>query len=369
MHRGEFLEISFFFIPLFVGLGLIPVFAENIVQDVKYVMDRVNITVNATGFINATTIYTSPGGLLTHDEEGLRNYTFYRTSTTAPFEVDWINVTNAHINFTVTTPSLSDVRLNVTGDELGLVLIDGIDTPFTFDGVNFIEVDTGLIIELIFNDTGGDSSTENFTDELAIEDSIGTIGGFITSFTDELGIEDSLGTISGFIISFTDEMAIEDSLGIISGNTISFTDELAIEDSFDFMSANTINLLDELAIEDILAEDSNFIISFTDELGIEDSIGVIRGTIIPFTDELGIEDSIGFELSVIYFTDELAIEDTLGTIEPIDAVFNALVITLNPAQNTTLGGSFAILCPSNSTLTGLFINGTFRCTPMSEFFP
>jgi len=223
--------------------------------------------------------------------------------------------------------------------------------------------------ELGIEDTLNLGFSQDFTDELAIEDSIGTVSGFIIPFTDELAIEDTFSTISGFIISFTDELAIEDSFAIISGATISFTDELAIEDSFDFMSANTVNLLDELAIEDILAEDSNFIISFTDELAIEDSFGAIQGTIISFTDELAIEDSLVFELSVIYLTDELAIEDTFGTIDPIDAVFNALVITLNPAQNTTLGGSFAILCPSNSTLTGLFINGTFRCTPMSDFFP
>jgi len=49
--------------------------------------------------------------------------------------------------------------------------------------------------------------------------------------------------------------------------------------------------------------------------------------------------------------------------------FNAIVLAINAAQNGTLGGAYAIICPVNSTLTGLLTNGTFVCTDMSVFFP
>jgi hypothetical protein len=49
--------------------------------------------------------------------------------------------------------------------------------------------------------------------------------------------------------------------------------------------------------------------------------------------------------------------------------FNTIILRVNPAQNNTLGGAYAVLCPTNSTLTGLLTNGTFVCTDMSVFFP
>lgn len=49
--------------------------------------------------------------------------------------------------------------------------------------------------------------------------------------------------------------------------------------------------------------------------------------------------------------------------------FNAIVLSLNSPTFNRLGGVFAVICPMNSTLTGLLTNGTFICTPMSDFFP
>ena len=49
--------------------------------------------------------------------------------------------------------------------------------------------------------------------------------------------------------------------------------------------------------------------------------------------------------------------------------FNAIVLSVNSPLADRLGGVFSLICPSNSTLTGLLTNGTFVCSPMSDFFP
>jgi len=65
--------------------------------------------------------------------------------------------------------------------------------------------------------------------------------------------------------------------------------------------------------------------------------------------------------------------DTADKVEYIftgaPTTFNAIVITLNSPEADRLGGVFSIICPSNSTLTGVLTNGTFVCTDMSVFFP
>ncbi len=66
--------------------------------------------------------------------------------------------------------------------------------------------------------------------------------------------------------------------------------------------------------------------------------------------------------------------DTSNKIEyffpsPIVQIFNAIVLSLNSPDINRLGGVFTVICPANSTLTGLLTNGTFVCTNMSVFFP
>ncbi len=362
-------------------------------------MDRVNITINAADYINATTIYTSPGGFLTQrtNSDDLFNYTFYRNSTTAPFEVDWINVTSAHINFTVTTPALSDIKLNVTGPVLATVFLDGVDTPFVYDGsVNFIEVDSALEIEILFNsysrhftdelgmedefDLGGGIGLtdelgmdevfnkgigKGITDELGMEDGI-TLGRF-ADFTDELGMEDSI-TIGRFV-AFVDELGLEDMFAVLSANTVNLTDELGMEDIIAIMAGATINFTDELGMEDSITLNTGYTISFTNELGMEDSFAIMSANTVNLIDELGMEDLMLAQLSVIYFTDELGMEDTLMELPPPPSIFNAIVLSLNSPEVDRLGGVYAVICPAETVLTGLLTNGTFVCTPIADVLP
>jgi len=81
------------------------------------------------------------------------------------------------------------------------------------------------------------------------------------------------------------------------------------------------------------------------------------------------EDLLGIRPGQFYFTDSLAVEDTLVDVPPTGLIFNAIILSINSPEFDRLGGVFAVVCPTNSTLTGLLLNGTFVCTDMSAFFP
>ncbi len=83
------------------------------------------------------------------------------------------------------------------------------------------------------------------------------------------------------------------------------------------------------------------------------------------------------DISVLWTYDVLNIVDidTADKVEyffptpAIIEIFNAIILSLNSPTDNRLGGVFSLVCPSNHTLTGLFSNGTFICTDLSDFFP
>jgi len=147
-------------------------------------------------------------GFTTNHGEDLRYYQF-GNNTGGPFNIRWIEHTDTYANFTITSLGTSNVVGNVTGTELDHVEIDQVDTPFSYTTLNFVDIDTGVLVEYFFP----------------------------------------------------------------------------------------------------------------------------------------------------------------APIIELPPPFNAIVLSLNSPTETRLGGVFAVICPTNSTLTGLLTNGTFVCTPMSDFFP
>jgi len=136
----------------------------------------------------------------------------------------------------------------------------------------------------------------------------------------------------------------------------------------------TQNLSDGLIIGDSLITIT--LVNFTDGVIIGDNVTLTLQDASSTFQGGGviIGDSVTLELTcnitcTLNLGDGLIIGDLVTPSGVSIPSFNALVLRVNPAQNVTLGGVFALFCPTNSTLTGLFTNGTFICTPMSDFFP
>ncbi len=291
----------------------------------------------------------------------------------------------------------------------------------------------GFSLELVGGGDNCDPTcTQNLSDGLIIGDSIITetltvqndgleIGDSITFApttvqNDGIIIGDSIATFLVTTTSQNDGIIFGDSLTLFLAQTqegndgIIFGDSLTLEITCDVTCQ--VNISDGLIIGDSLIKLT--LINQTDGVIIGDNVitilttntlqndGIIIGdsiTLAPTTvqndgiiigdsvtlnvvgalttnqnDGIIIGDTITLQLTCsvtcsLNLTDGIIIGDSFASSGAAPPFFNAMMITLNPTQNTTLGGVFAILCPTNSTLTGVFTNGTFRCTPMSDFFP
>jgi len=147
---------------------------------------------------------------------------------------------------------------------------------------------------------------------------------------------------------------------------VAFTMELAAA------AGSTVTVSDEFAMEDQDATATIMgIVTVSDEFAFEDQGTDNSGAgTVTVSDEFAFEDQDATAFSdTVTVSDEFAFEDTTETVEGEAIVFNTIVITLNSPLSDRLGGSFSLICPSNSTFTGLLPNGTFVCTDMSVFFP
>ena len=99
---------------------------------------------------------------------------------------------------------------------------------------------------------------------------------------------------------------------------------------------------------------------------VTDARGNVTGTIL---DHIDLDDvTVAF---VFDGTKNIVIIGSSNQVEYFfpPRIFNTITLALNSPTFERLGGVFAITCPANFTLTGLFTNGTFLCTSMNTFFP
>jgi len=252
-------------------------------------------------------------------------------------------------------------------DDLGLE-----DTLATVGSFNIGFIDELGIEDIIAEEhTGAQSNTENVFDDLGLEDIIvRQLESNVEGFIDELGMDEIFVTAKGHTESFIDELGLEDTLAIEKSISESFTDDLGLDENFNTSGGTLVEFTDELGLEDTLATAAGFgIIIQGSDIGLDDFINVSKGNTVNLIDELGMEDSFEFQLGVIYFTDSLGLDEDFSNTTPTGLVFNAIVLSINSPEFDRLGGVFAVICPTNSTLTGLLLNGTFVCTDMSAFFP
>ncbi len=137
-----------------------------------------------------------------------------------------------------------------------------------------------------------------------------------------------------------------------NSDTVTVSDEIALEDLVSHTGSNSITVSDEIALEDIATTD---IMSF-DTVTVSDEIAL---------DEAGITAAS----DTVFVSDQIVLEDQMTSNVIPTSFFNAIILSLNSPLTDRLGGVFAITCPSNHTMTGIFINGTAICTDLSDFFP
>lgn len=145
-------------------------------------------------------------------------------------------------------------------------------------------------------------------------------------------------------------MELAGGAGSSTGET---SDEIALEDSVSIIYDHTVNTSDEIALED-------------------DSItaSATGSDTVTIEDEIALEDyMIGAQTDTVFVSDEIALEDGGATNDAVAQQLNAIILRLNSPLTDRLGGVFAITCPSNHTMTGIFTNGTAICTDLSDFFP
>ncbi len=220
--------------------------------------------------------------------------------------------------------------------------------------------------------------TENLSDGIIIGDSL--IKEALFNQTDGIIIGDTV-TLNHLDVQQTnqnDGIIIGDSIATFLADTTFQNDGIIIGDSVTLeITCNVTcqkNISDGIVIGDSLIKLALF--NQTDGIIIGDSVTLTLLNIEQTNQNDGIiiGDTVTLTLicdvtCIITMSDGIIIGDVATPTGIAERTFNALVLRVNAAQNSTLGGSFSLLCPTNSTLTGLFENGTFRCTPMSDFFP
>ena len=176
--------------------------------------------------------------------------------------------------------------------------------------------------------------------------------------------------------------------------------QIVIQNSDFEMIDSNLNVTDPITIESFLLEGNGFTTRPTsseplrkDSFDNASSVYNVHWDLINSTKaQFNITDSVanargnvsGTELGAVQLDDvsvtwvfnilNIVDIDTSNKIEyffpsPIVQIFNAIVLSLNSPDINRLGGVFTVICPANSTLTGLLTNGTFVCTNMSVFFP
>lgn len=140
------------FSPLILLLFLIPLQAYGQVAMTNIDIETTEVHYDIASITAQTLTIDGTNGLGVTPTDGTDNqvYNFTRTASASRFNVDWDTLSNALVQFTVTS-SISDGQLDIVGTNLQKVEVDDVDNSFTIgDGIYNILFGAGLKLELFF---------------------------------------------------------------------------------------------------------------------------------------------------------------------------------------------------------------------------
>jgi len=154
-NHGTFFCCVFllFFISAIFSFNI--VFADIIQQGNTITTDRVNLFFKNQISLTNMTVQNDGIFMKFSDTSEERKYTFYRQTTTIPYNVNFTGLSTTRANFTVNTTGLTDVKLNVTGSQISSVLLDGTSSSsIVRDGnINTINVASAKSISIFVSTT------------------------------------------------------------------------------------------------------------------------------------------------------------------------------------------------------------------------
>lgn len=110
-------------------------------------------TVTVTNPLTVQSFTLDSNGITTRatTNDDLHIYSFDRVSSATTYSVYWTGISSSEIDFQIATPGLTDVRTITSAPQIGIVQIDGVNTPFTWTGTtNTILVNAGKAIKEFF---------------------------------------------------------------------------------------------------------------------------------------------------------------------------------------------------------------------------
>lgn len=103
-------------------------------QEPNVTTDKSNIFFQNTISLTNMTVLNDGVFMKFNDASEARKYTFYRQTSTNPYNVKILLLNATHGNFTVTTTGLTDTKLNITGSQVS-ALLDNISTTVIWNGI------------------------------------------------------------------------------------------------------------------------------------------------------------------------------------------------------------------------------------------
>lgn len=146
-------SVILFFLILTSVIFSTNVFAQISITGANVTTDKSNIFFQNTISLTNMTVLNDGVFMKFNDASEARKYTFYRQTSTNPYNVKILLLNATHGNFTVTTTGLTDTKLNITGSQVS-ALLDNISTTVTWNGIlNTINSGAAFAISLLSTDT------------------------------------------------------------------------------------------------------------------------------------------------------------------------------------------------------------------------
>jgi hypothetical protein len=145
------------------------VFADLTVEGITVNLDKV--TWNFPNSITLSNIFIQNNGmtLKLDDASEQREYNFFRSGTTSPYDISLVGFTSEKIDFTVDS-AVTDAVLTISGTKIDGVTLNGAVSSFTYDGVvNTININSATLVSIYFSNaplapkTGGGGSSGDRT--------------------------------------------------------------------------------------------------------------------------------------------------------------------------------------------------------------
>ena len=157
--------VILFFLVLTSALFSTNVFAQISITGANVTTDKSNIFFQNTISLTNMTVLNDGVFMKFNDASEARKYTFYRQTSTNPYNVKILLLNATHGNFTVTTTGLTDTKLNITGSQVS-ALLDNISTTVIWNGIlNTINSGAAFAISLLSVDTTKPTFTSSALNE------------------------------------------------------------------------------------------------------------------------------------------------------------------------------------------------------------